>query len=399
MTKLTDKGAIAPLVATSSLQIMVSLTMFGVAVIAPVAAPDIGVKPTLIGTFTAIAYGFGMLAALLTGTFSDRFGAIRVGQTMMVLAFLGVACLALSSPITALLSAIFLGISYGPINPLSTHVLARFVPEPRRPLFFSIKQSAQPAGTALAGVILPYLVYVFDWRFAILAAGLAACLVAVVIQPLRPHLDSTRDRSRKIGFGNITWPLRLVWSESRLRCLTLSGFVFSGSQVSIASFFVVYLTDVLSMTLPTAGLLFTIMQIGGVIGRLLWGAIADTLIPANLLLTGLGFATAALSIISGSIGPEQPIVLLIIISFFLGTTSHGWNGVYNSELVKFAPVGTVGDAASGCQFALLAGLAVIPAIFGLIVSFSDSFFAAFLTIASAMFTATTYMRLILNKGD
>ena len=108
MTELTDRGAIAPLVATSSLQVMVSLTMFGVAVIAPVAAPDIGVEATLIGTFTAIAFGAGMLAALLTGAFSDRFGAIRVGQTMMALAFLGVACLALSSPVSALLSAVLL---------------------------------------------------------------------------------------------------------------------------------------------------------------------------------------------------------------------------------------------------------------------------------------------------
>ena len=125
MTELTDRGAIAPLVATSSLQVMVSLTMFGVAVIAPVAAPDIGVEATLIGTFIAIAYGAGMLAALLTGAFSDRFGAIRVGQTMMAVAFLGVACLAMSSPVAALLSAVLLGISYGPINTLSTHILAR----------------------------------------------------------------------------------------------------------------------------------------------------------------------------------------------------------------------------------------------------------------------------------
>ena len=175
--------------------------------------------------------------------------------------------------------------------------------------------------------------------------------------------------------------------------------MFSGSQVSIASFFVVYLTDVLSMTLPTAGLLFTIMQIGGVIGRLLWGAIADTLVPANLILTGLGFATGVFSIIFCNIAPVSPIVFLVVVSFLLGATSHGWNGVYYSELVKFAPAGTVGDVASGCQFALLAGLVVVPPLFGLIVTLSDSYSAAFVTIAVAMFVATTYMRLILGKGD
>ena len=153
------------------------------------------------------------------------------------------------------------------------------------------------------------------------------------------------------------------------------------------------------MALMTAGLVFTTMQIGGVIARLFWGAIADTLIPANLVLTGLGFATGVFSIILCNIAPEWPIAFLVVVSFLLGATSHGWNGVYFSELVKFAPADTVGDVASGCQFALLAGLAVVPAIFGLIVTFSDSYFAAFVTIAGAMCVATTYMRLILRKDD
>ena len=92
-------------------------------------------------------------------------------------------------------------------------------------------------------------------------------------------------------------------------------------------------------------------------------------------------------------------MFLIVVSFLLGATSHGWNGLYFSELVKFAPAGTVGDVASGCQFALLAGLAVVPAIFGLIVTLSNSYSAAFVTIAGAMFVATIYMRLILRKRN
>jgi hypothetical protein len=36
------------------------MVMFGVAVVAPVAAPDIGVDATLIGTFTGIAYASGL---------------------------------------------------------------------------------------------------------------------------------------------------------------------------------------------------------------------------------------------------------------------------------------------------------------------------------------------------
>ncbi len=394
---LTDRGAIAPLLATSGIQGTASLTMFGVAVIAPVAAPDIGVEATLIGTFTAIAYGSGMLGGLLTGAFCDRFGAIRVGQTAMVLAMLGVACLALSNPIAALASAVVLGISYGPVNPFSTHILARVVPEKRRPLFLSIRASAQPAGTAIAGVLLPFLVELFDWRIAMLATGAVAVLAAVAIQPLRPRLDAERDPGRIIRVGNVMDPLRLVWREPRLRCLALSGFIFSGTQVSLASFFVVYLTGELYLSLVTAGLVFTYMQVGGVLGRLVWGGLADRFVPANLMITGLGAGTALFCVLTAYFAPSWSTSSIVLLSVALGATSHGWNGIYFSELIKYAPEGTVGEAASGAQFSTLAGVAVLPVIFGIVVTAGGGYLAAFLMVAGAMLLATAYMRVMLRE--
>jgi hypothetical protein len=46
--------------ATFAVQTVAAMVMFGVAVVAPVAAPDIGVDATLIGTFTGIAYASGL---------------------------------------------------------------------------------------------------------------------------------------------------------------------------------------------------------------------------------------------------------------------------------------------------------------------------------------------------
>lgn len=395
MTALTDRGAVVPLMATTGVQVAASLTTFGVAVIASEAAPDIGLPATLIGTFTAIVYASGMLGGLMTGAFADRFGAIRVGQTVMLFAFLGVACLALSSPLAALCSAVLLGISYGPVNPFSTHILARVVPENRRPLFFSIKQAGQPAGTAIAGVLLPFLVALYDWRVAILVTGLIACLVAIAIQPLRGRLDAARDTARSIRIGSVTAPLRLVWREPRLRCLALSGFVFSGTQVSVASFYVVYLTGELAYSLATAGLVFTVLQVAGVTGRLAWGAIADRLFSGGLIVTCLGAGTALFCVAVGLFAPTLPLAALFALSFALGATSHGWNGIYFSEIIKFAPEGTVADAASGAQFGTLAGVAVLPVVFGLLVS-TAGYAAAFVTVAGAMVIATGYIRVTLR---
>ncbi|MCG8548041.1 MAG: MFS transporter, partial [Alphaproteobacteria bacterium] len=111
----SERGAISALAATFAVQTLASMVLFGVAVIAPVAAPDFGVDANLIGTYTAIAYGAATLAGLLTGVFADRFGAIRVSQTIMVLALAGCALLTLSAPLAAVASAVVLGFAYGPV--------------------------------------------------------------------------------------------------------------------------------------------------------------------------------------------------------------------------------------------------------------------------------------------
>jgi MFS family permease len=391
-----NRDAMPSLIATTMVQILASMTMFGVSVIAPVAALDIGVPATLIGVFTSIAFGSGMLAGLLTGAFADRFGAIRICQLTMASAFVGVALLTLSTPAAALASAVFLGLCYGPINPVCTHILARVAPERRRPLFFSIKQSGQPAGVAISGVLLPPLVLLYDWRAAIFVTGVLACVAALCIQPLRPRLDAVRNANRPIHIGSVIEPLKLVWLESRLRCLALSGFILSGCQVSLSTFYVVYLTAAMAMPLTTAGLMYTVMQVGAVLGRLFWGAVADRFISGHLVLVGLGLANGVISVVAGLFAPDWNIWIIGLVSFMLGATSHGWNGVFFSELVKYAPAARTGEAASGIQFATLAGVVVVPSLFGVIVAVSGGYFIAFAAVACAATIAAAYIKLRLR---
>ena len=278
---ISVRGATAPLAATFAVQTMAAMVLFGVTVIAPAAAPDIGVEATLIGTFTSIAYGFGMLAGLLTSAVTDRYGAIRICQGTMVFAFIGVAVLTLSTPMAAVASAALLGLCYGPVNPVSTHILARVSPEKWRPMIFSIKQTGSPAGSALAGALLPVIVITFDWRLAIITAGAMALIVAISIQPLRQRLDATLRPKRKIRAGDFINPLKLIWREPRLRSLAVIAFAYSGCQVAISVFYVVYLTAVLALPLTITGLIFTILQVGAIMGRLFWGALADRFYPGE----------------------------------------------------------------------------------------------------------------------
>ena len=113
MTLNRERFALPSLAATFVVQTTAAMAMFGVSVLAPVAAPDIGVEATLVGVFTGIAYGSGLAVGLLSGRLADRFGALRISQATMVFAFFGCLLLAVSTPLSALASAIALAYRRG----------------------------------------------------------------------------------------------------------------------------------------------------------------------------------------------------------------------------------------------------------------------------------------------
>jgi MFS family permease len=393
-TEKSMRGAIGPLLATFSIQTVAAVALFGVAVIAPVAAPEIGVDATLIGTFSAIVYSAGMLGGLLTGAFADRFGAIRVSQVLMALAVLSVSLLTFSTPLAAIVSAVCLGFCYGPVNPVSTHILARVTSKDRRPLFFSIKQTGMPAGAGIAGLLLPMVTAAYDWRAAILMAGVMAAAVALLIQPLRGRLDAIRQPTRMVRMRDVTEPVQLIWQNYRLRSLAIVGFVYSGVQVTVMTFYVVYLTAALSLALTTAGVVFTLLQLGAILGRLFWGAIAERYLPATPLLVGLGVVTGGLTVAAGLYDTGWPFWSVGLVSFILGATSAGWNGIFFSELVKYAPGDRTGETASGMQVFIMAGVAAMPPVFGLIVVAMGDYRVAFALVAAAMVAAAVHHKVV-----
>ena len=65
---------------------------------------------------------------------------------------------------------------------------------------------------------------------------------------------------------------------------------------------------------------------------------------------GIGIATAVFTTLVGAMDATWSIWGISIVSFLVGVTSSGWNGLFFSELVRFAPEGQTGDAAAALQF-------------------------------------------------
>ncbi len=368
-----------------------SMAQFAVAVVAPEAAPDIGVDATYIGVFTTIVYVFAMLSGATTGAFVGRYGAIRVCQFTMLTAAAAMSVFTLATPVAAMVSAVLLGCAYGPFNPASAHVLAGVSTPQWRPLVFSIKQAGVPLGGMLAGLVVPLLAIRFRWEVGLLAVASVALVVMIMLQPSRRDFDADRKPGRLFASLSVLTPLRLVFGDRILRRFAITGFAYAGCQVSVGAFYVVYLVAALEMPLVKAGLMFAFLQFGAVFGRVFWGVVAERIVSTRTLLVCLGGLSAVCLGITAALTPAWPLAIVMVLGFVLGASSFGWVGIFLSEIAHLAPEGKASEATGGVQFVYFGGVVVVPPCFGAIINLTGSYTIAFLTIAGLATGAAIYL--------
>jgi MFS family permease len=383
------RAATAALAVTLALQMFTSLAATATAVLAPIIAGDLALSPALIGVFVGIIYVGSMAGSLGAGGFIARFGPIRVSQACVVLCAVALLAVGASAAppdaasLLLILAPVVLGLGYGPITPASSHVLVRTAPPSKLALTFSIKQTGVPAGAALAGAALPALAMALGWRIAFVAVALVGFAIAAVAEPSRSAFDADREPGRAISLAGVLAPLRIVFGTAALVELAATGFVYAATQVCLASFLVVYLTETLHFPLVAAGLALTAANLGGIVGRIAWGHTADRWVRPRTLLGALGIAAAACAYATASFGDSWPGIVLVATCTAFGATAIGWNGVQLAEVARHAPAGQAGPVTGASGFVTFAGVVLGPPAFALLATVTDSYRVGFVTFGSA----------------
>lgn len=362
---------------TLFIQTVTVLTLFVPPVLAPVAAADLGVPAASIGLFISVIYAGAMLSGLVGGALVMRFGAIRVAQLSLVASAVGFAVCLGTLPAVILLGAFIVGVAQGVTNPLSAHVLARATPSHMLAMAFSIKQSGVPLGGMLAGALTPWLLALNGWRFTVFEVVVLSLLTAALIEPMRARYDDDRVPQTPIRFKGLFNTIGLVFANARVAELCAMSFVYAGTQQIMAAFLVSYLHLQLGWSLVSAGLLFAVAQIAGVVGRVLWGVVADRWCAPRLLLALLGLVMAIACGATAMANETWPFWALALLCVAYGGTASSWNGVYFAEVARLAPAGRVGDITGGAQFVTFSGNVIIPPLVGALIAAQGSYAAGF----------------------
>jgi nitrate/nitrite transporter NarK len=157
--------------------------------------------------------------------------------------------------------------------------------------------------------------------------------------------------------------------------------------MSFTTYLVSFLKIELAYSLVAAGLIFSAAQIAGVLGRVIWGAVADRILSPRRVLAILGLTMALCGAAASSFSAPWPLWALLGICLLYGATAVGWNGVFLAEVARLAPDGRVAIVTGGTQFFTFAGVFIGPPVFGAVAAAAGSYAAGFALIAALPFVA------------
>lgn len=347
--------------------------MYCAPVMAPAAAPSLGVSAAAVGYFVTLAYLGSMIGTVTAGGWVARFGPIRVSQVGLVLCGCGLAVAASGVLPAVLAGALLVGLGYGPATPASSVILARAAPPGMLALTFSIKQTGVPLGTAIAGAAVPTMVLWLGWQGAALAIGVACALFAAVIAPVRARYDAQRNPSAPVSLRSAFSPVVLVMRDRRIAELALASLVYGGIQITLVAYLVTFLAESFALSLVLAGMVMAASQLTSVAARIGWGIFADRVATRRFTLGMLGVGMGFTALLGLAAGPQWPLWALFAFAMALGATAVGWNGVFLAEVARLAPQGRVSDATGGSSFFTFLGVVVGPPLFHLLFTATSSY--------------------------
>lgn len=361
------------------IQITVTFTSLTLAVSAPSVASAYGISTEFIGYQISLIY----VAAAMTATTADyqlnRWGAIRISQISLLFSAVGAVFMVLPSLWFIILGSLLIGVGYGMTNPAASQVLMGSTPPHYRNIVFSLKQTGVPAGGICAGLIVPAINQYAYWQAAPLLGAVVCFLLIVLVQPMRRRWETPINVNVRLNLESFRG-LKLCLTNRNLFWLSLVGLFFGGVQLCLVTFTVAMLVSQIGFTLIAAGAVLAALQMAGVTGRVVFGYAADKIISGQQALIFMSVINVAGALTIFYLDAGWPVWLIYLTFITFGSCALGWNGIIQAEAVSNAPLNHSGAVIGALSVPMFGGVIMGPAVFALLVSFTQSYTDAFLLL-------------------
>ncbi len=339
----------------------------------------LGLAVTLLNSFT----GFGQVP---TGFLVDRIGARKVLFIGMALLSVSIAAIGFTSSYWALIALVCLaGLGNAVFHPADYAILGASVDESRIGRAFGVHMLGGNVGFAAAPPIMVMLAAFWDWRTALLIAGIGGLVVTLVMWSQSGIMREEGAPKRKADTGDDSGGSgKLLLSAPMLLFLVffvVAAMMTQGTQ----SFLVAALVNLYGTPLTVANAALTGFLLGGVAGTAAGGFVADgtnrhvTVTLACLTVTGL------LMLFVGYADP--PVVFLVAALAAAGFSQGIFRPARDMIVRRMTPAGSMGKVFGFVSSGLHIGGTIAPVLFGWFLDLGQpvlifTFLAAMMLLAS-----------------
>jgi len=346
-------------------QTMANVGPLGIPAIAPLIRQDLGLSIAQAGSFLSAYYVGASLMSLPAGWMADRWGVLAtmvLGQAVIAAGLYAVAGTASFSLLMIVMGCA--GMGYGMLNPTTAKAAIAWFPRRQRATAVGLKQVGLPLGGAVGASIMPPLALWLGWRPAVaLPASLIAVLAALTWLLYRDPPAAADTGGPSVGPAS----LKSVLGNRDLWLVSGATLIFAGMQTVWMSFLVLYLTEVLRVSLVHAGRYLVMAQATGIAGRVIFGLLSDRLFGGRrrIVLVIAGVGSTACSLVMAGTGPGTSAWVLAPLALAFGFFGIGWNGVQHTLMAELVGPRGAGTAI-GLGLAISSfGVTICPPIFGL----------------------------------
>lgn len=315
------------------------------------------IPPFLVGTlslqiaadfeFSASDVALGIAAYyLVSGVLSPGGG--RVVAALGVTPALHLACasstvglgaIALASSAGQVMVALaLLGVPNSLVQPASNQVLSSVSDRRLRGLSFGLVQSAIPAATLLAGLLLGVATYGSSWRYAVWTVAALTLAAQVLVTSTRPvsvpghRAAGARDRSRPVAATRVR--VSGTGGPPLMAALVLTGFLASAAATSLPAF--------VAASGAQVGVAPVAVAAAQVAGSLSCMAVRTTAAWRGSLLSAPRMLTRVAALLGVGVSGYLLLAWGAPAAFLAGTVlayagGWGWNGLFNLAVVSARP--------------------------------------------------------------
>jgi len=365
-----------------TMQALPTFANLGPTTLASEIIPALQLPEIATNAYVTSLYAVATIASFGAAAFVLKNGPIRAGQWALGFYFVGGFIIAaFPHPLSFCTAALLYGVAYTMPIPLGAHILVHHTPPHMRNTLFGIRQMGVPIGGLAAGLCFPLMSEAGNWRLAIFIAALTCLCFALLMQPIRRRFDTERNPNTRLFSIKGHNPISVIRSAPQMRRLCFAGMLFAGAEVTAVTNIVFFLSHDVGWSLTSAGMALSVLSVGGALGRLFWGILADRISNNTVMLGCLGIAIfvtmAALAIWS-----HDAQFLVFVAAFSVGVTAGGWTGVGIAEGARLAGrAGPVAGTAALTQFMFL-GVVLLPLMSGVALALGATYPYVFASVGA-----------------